>query len=108
MLNKKSKFSATVSTVHAHWTDGAELRPAMESCAGNWRSAMSITVTLIGPDDRRSTVTMNEDITVRDAATSKYDLFWRTLKKNGALVPFTATLMEGDIVSVEDEGVDQS
>lgn len=69
---------------------------------------MSITVTLIGPDDVRSTVTMSEDTSVRDVATSKYDLFWRTLKKNGSTVPLTTRAVDGDIVTIEDDRVDES
>jgi len=71
-------------------------------------SAVLITVALIGPDDVRSTVTMSEDTSLRDAATSKYDLFWRTLKKNGSMVPLTARAVDGDIVTIEDERVDES
>ncbi len=69
---------------------------------------MLITVTLIGPDDVRSTVTMSEGSSVRDAATSKYDLFWRTLKKNGSKVPLTMRAVDGDIVTIEDDRVDES
>jgi len=71
-------------------------------------SAVLITVTLIGHDDVRSTVTMSEDTSVRDAATSKYDLFWRTLKKNGSTVPLTTRAVDGDIVTIEDDRVDES
>jgi len=71
-------------------------------------SAVLITVTLIGPDDVRSTVRMSEDTSLRDAATSKYDLFWRTLKKNGSAVQLTARAVDGDIVTIEDERVDES
>jgi hypothetical protein len=45
---------------------------------------------------------------VRDVATSKYHLFWRTLKRNGISVPFTATVMDGDVVTVRTEAVDES
>jgi hypothetical protein len=69
---------------------------------------MLINVTLIGPDDVRSIVTISEDTTVRDAATSEYHLFWRTLKKNGTTVPFTAGVIDGDIVTVEGEIVEES
>ena len=62
-----------------------------------------ITVTLIGPDEVRSLVTISDDATVCDVATSEYDLFWRTLKRNGTSVPFTAKASEGDIVTVEEE-----
>lgn len=67
---------------------------------------MLITVTLIGPDEVRSFVRISDDATVRDVATFQYDLFWRTLEKNGSSVPFTSRVTEGDIVSVEDERVD--
>jgi len=70
-------------------------------------SAVLITVTLIGHDDVRSTVTMSEDTSVR-AATSKYDLFWRTLKENGSTVPLTTRAVDGDIVTIEDDRVDES
>jgi hypothetical protein len=62
-----------------------------------------ITVTLIGPDEVRSAVTMSDDATVRDIATFRYHLFWRTLKRNGTNVLFTAKVSEGDIVTVEEE-----
>jgi len=63
-----------------------------------------ITVTLVGPDKVRSTVKISEDTTVRDVATSKYHLFWRTTKKNGTnVVPFTTRVVDGDSVTVENE-----
>ena len=63
-----------------------------------------ITVTLIGPDKVRSTVSLNSDPTVRDVATSKYDLFWQTTRRNGTIVdPFTTKVTDGDIVSIEEE-----
>jgi hypothetical protein len=62
-----------------------------------------ITVTLIGPDEKRSTVMISEDTTVRDVATSEYHLFWRSIKRNGTIVPFTASVRDGDIVTVENE-----
>ena len=63
-----------------------------------------ITVTLVGPDKVRSTVKTSEDTTVRDVATSKYHLFWRTTKKNGTnVVPFTTRVVDGDTVTVENE-----
>lgn len=40
-----------------------------------------ITVTLMGPDNVESMVEMSEDTTVRDIATSKYHLFWRSTKE---------------------------
>jgi len=65
-------------------------------------------VILIGPDKVRSTVTISEDATVRDVASFGYDLFWRTLKKNGFRVPFTARVLDGDVVSVESELISDS
>jgi hypothetical protein len=63
-----------------------------------------ITVTLVGPDKARSIVKITEDTTVRDVATSKYHLFWRTTKKNGTtVVPFTTRVVDGDSVTVENE-----
>lgn len=61
-----------------------------------------ITVTLVGPDGTRSDVTLNEDVTVRDVATAGYDLFFRTVKRNGDPVPLTAGVKNGDLVSVEE------
>ena len=67
-----------------------------------------ITVTLVGPDEVHSTVTISNDATVRDVATAKYELFWRTLKRNGNTVPFTEKVRDGDIVAVEeDQPVDE-
>jgi hypothetical protein len=61
-----------------------------------------ITVTLIGPDNVRSLVSISNDTTVRDVATSKYDLFWQTTKRNGAIVdPFTTNVTDGDTVTIE-------
>ena len=63
-----------------------------------------ISVTLIGPDKVQSLVHISEETTVRDVATSKYHLFRRTTKRNGAtVVPFTTEVMDGDIVSVEND-----
>jgi hypothetical protein len=62
-----------------------------------------LTVTLTGPDEVRSTVTISDDATVRDVATCGYDLFWRTLKRNGFKVPLTATVQDGDVVMVEND-----
>jgi hypothetical protein len=63
-----------------------------------------ITVTLIGPDNVRSLVSISNDTTVRDVATSKYDLFWQTTKRNGTIVdPFTTKVTDGDTVTVEDD-----
>ena len=62
-----------------------------------------ITVTLIGPDNMRSMVSIGSDATVRDVATSKYDLFWQTTKRNGTIVdPFTTNVSDGDTVTVEE------
>ena len=47
-----------------------------------------ITVTLIGPDYNQFAVTIISDATVRDVVTTKYDLFWRLLKRNGTFVSF--------------------
>ncbi len=61
-----------------------------------------ITVTLLGPDKVQSFVETSKDTTVRDVATSKYHLFWRTTKRNGiSVVPFTTTVVDGDTVTVE-------
>jgi hypothetical protein len=63
-----------------------------------------ISVTLIGPDKVRSVVQISEETTVRDVATSKYHLFWRTTKRNGTnVVPFTTEVVDGDTVAVENE-----
>ena len=62
-----------------------------------------ITVALVGPKGTRSQVTISNDATVRDAATARYGLFWRTLKRNGDRVPFTQKIKHGDIVSVEEQ-----
>jgi hypothetical protein len=63
-----------------------------------------ISVTLVGPDKLRSVVQICEKTTVRDVVTSKYHLFWRTTKRNGAIVaPFTTEVMDGDTVSVEND-----
>jgi hypothetical protein len=62
-----------------------------------------ITVTLIGPDNVRSTVSLSNDPTVRDVAASKYDLFWQTTKRNGTIVdPFTTKVSDGDTVTIEE------
>jgi hypothetical protein len=48
------------------------------------------------------TVEISKDATVRDVATSKYHLFWRTTKRNGISVnPFTTTVVDGDTVTVK-------
>jgi len=65
---------------------------------------MMITVTLTGPDKVQSIVKISEDTTARDVATSKFHLFWRTVKRNGVkVVPFTARVKDGDLVTVESE-----
>ena len=62
-----------------------------------------ITVTLMGPENVQSMVEMSEDTTVRDIATSKYHLFWRSTKRNGMSVdPFTSRVIDGDTVTVEE------
>jgi hypothetical protein len=62
-----------------------------------------ITVTLIGPDNVRSTVSISNDPTVHDVVTSKYDLFWQTTKRNGTIVdPFTTKVTDGDTVTIEE------
>ncbi len=66
-----------------------------------------VIVKVVGPDGRRSRVRINEDATVADVASSKYELFWRTLKKNGKIVPLTEGIRNGDVVTVEDEPVDE-
>ena len=43
-------------------------------------------VLLIGADNVWSAVEISENATVRDVATDKYHLFWRTTKKNGTSV----------------------
>ena len=61
-----------------------------------------ITVTLLGPDKVLSIVEISNDTTVRDVATSKYHLFWRTVKRNGiSVIPFTTEVVDGDTVAVE-------
>jgi hypothetical protein len=64
---------------------------------------MLIAIHLVGPDQFHSHVLISEDTTVRDVATLKYDLFGRTLKKNGSIVPLTERVSPGDTVAVEDE-----
>jgi hypothetical protein len=68
---------------------------------------MFIDVHLIGPDHRHSHVLMSEDTTVRDVATTKYDLFWRTLKRNGSIASGDERVLPGDTVAVEDEAVNE-
>jgi hypothetical protein len=62
-----------------------------------------ITVTLVGPDNIKSVVSISGNATVRDVVTAKYDLFWRIVKRNGTYVfPFTTRVMEGDSLTVEE------
>ena len=61
-----------------------------------------ITITLIGPDRVMSILETSKDTTVRDVATYKYHLFWRTTKRNGvSVIPFTTGVVDGDTVTVE-------
>ena len=69
---------------------------------------MLIAVHLVGPNQARSHVLIVEGTTVRDVATSRYDLFWRTVKRNGSVVPLTEKVLPGDTVAVEDESVNES
>ena len=62
-----------------------------------------ITVTLVGPDNTQSAVTIRGDATVRDVVTTKYDLFGRLVKRNGTYVsPFTTPVIDGDRLTVEE------
>ena len=62
-----------------------------------------ITVTLIGPDNVQSAVTIRGNATVGDVVTTKYDLFWRVVKRNGRPVPpFTTPVIDGDHLTVEE------
>lgn len=69
---------------------------------------MLISIHLVGPNQVRYHLLINEDTTVRDVATSKYDLFGRTVKRNGSVVPLTERVLPGDIVAVEDDTVNES
>ena len=63
-----------------------------------------ITVTLVGPDKVQWITEISDNTTVRDVATSKYHLLWRTTKRNGlSVVPFTTRVADGDTVTVESE-----
>ena len=56
-----------------------------------------ITATLMGPDEVPSIVKMSEATTVRNVATSKYPLFWRTVKRNRvSVVPCATRIVDGD------------
>lgn len=68
---------------------------------------MLICVHLVGPNQFHSHVLTGEDTTVRDVATSKYNIFWRTLKKNGSIVLLTERVLPGDTVAVEDETMNE-
>jgi hypothetical protein len=62
-----------------------------------------ITVTLIGPDNVRSLVSISNDPTVRDVVTSKYDLFGQITRRNGTIIdPFTTKVSDGDTVTIEE------
>jgi len=69
---------------------------------------MLIAVHLVSPDQVRRHVLIDEDSTVSDVASSKYDLFWRTVKRNGSVVPLTEKVLPGDTVTVEDVSVNES
>jgi hypothetical protein len=61
-----------------------------------------ISVTLTGPDKVQSVVRISPETTVRDVATTRYDLFGLTTKRNGiTVVPFTTEVVDGDTVTVE-------
>jgi hypothetical protein len=62
-----------------------------------------IRVTLIGPDNTQSAVTIRDDATVRDVVATKYELFGRLVKRNGTYVsPFTTPVIDGDRLTVEE------
>jgi hypothetical protein len=62
-----------------------------------------ITVTLVGPDNIKSVVSISGNATVRDVVTVKYDLFGRIVKRNGTYVPpFTTRVVDGDSLTVEE------
>jgi hypothetical protein len=62
-----------------------------------------IKVTLVGPDNTQSAVTIRGDATVRDVVTTKYDLFGCLVKRNGIYVsPFTTPVIDGDRLTVEE------
>lgn len=62
-----------------------------------------ITVTLVGPDNIKSVVSIRGDATVRDVVTTKYDLFGCLVKRNGTYVsPFTTPVIDGDRLTVEE------
>src|SRR5260221_3774838 len=51
----------------------------------------------MSPDEARSIVKMSEDTTVRNVGTSNYDLFWRTVKRNGiSFAPFATRIVDED------------
>ena len=62
-----------------------------------------LTVTLVGPDNIESVVTITGNATVRGVVTAKYDLFCRIVKRNGTYVtPFTTRVVDGDSLTVEE------
>jgi len=84
------------------------LHPRHESPAHQLRSSHAHKRSLSRTEPSPLPYTHHEDTTVRDVATSKYDLFWRTVKRNGSVVPLTERVLPGDIVAVEDEPVNES
>ena len=61
-----------------------------------------LTIKLMGPDKVESSVNISDETTVRDVVTSKFHLFWRTVKRNGVgVVAFTTRVMDGDLVTLE-------
>jgi len=62
-----------------------------------------IKVLLKGPDGKQTTVTTNEDATVRDVASDGYHLFFCSVRLNGERVPLTAPVHDGDRVEVASE-----
>ena len=63
-----------------------------------------ITVTLLGPDNIKSVVSLSGDPTVRDVVTTKYDLFGCLVMRNGIYVsPVTTPVIVGDRLTVEEK-----
>ena len=61
-----------------------------------------IAVTLVGPDNSKSVVTISGNATVRGVVIA-YDLFCRIVKRNGTCVPpFTTRVADGDSLTVEE------
>ena len=51
----------------------------------------------------RSMVSISNDPTVRDVATSRYDLFRQTTRRHGMIIdPFSAKVTDGDTVTIEE------